>query len=79
MMEEKALLNIVKLYTNTVTERLICTTECALNTMTVFTILIFISKSIYMVHSGYYGNTDIAFAKQLIATCVYISSKLVFP
>lgn len=42
-------------------------------------ILIFISESIYMVQSGYYGNIDIAFAKRLIATCIYISSKLVFP
>lgn len=37
----------------------------------------FISKSIYMLQSGYYRNIDITFAKQLIATCVYISSKLV--
>lgn len=32
-----------------------------------------------MLQSGYYWNTDMAFAKQLIATCIYISSKLVFP
>lgn len=32
-----------------------------------------------MLQSGYYRNTDITFAKQLIATCVYISSKLMFP
>lgn len=57
----------------------ICATARALNTTALFTILIFSSGSIRVVQSGYYGNTDIAFAKRLIATCVYISSGLVFP
>lgn len=49
------------------------------NTATARTILIFISKSIYMLPSRYYRNTEITFAKQLVATCVYISSEPVFP